>query len=204
MAGKFSIPKSEFQKRWATLQQKMAENDLDVLIAHGDEADPSMVRYLSDYWPLFETGGVALGREGDPILLIGPETLTFAQDRGKCDNIMQLLEYRESAEPEYPGVVLDTFKGVIAAASGGTTSGFGASAASDGRRDASRSIVTGSLCDFECRTLGVLTMRFSAVLVSRSSEARLLLYQYRQSGKRGRLRACPTICRAVLKASSFR
>jgi Xaa-Pro aminopeptidase len=114
-----SIPKSEFRKRWATLQQKMAEADIDILIAHGDEADPSNVRYLSDYWPLFETGGVAVGREGDPILLIGPETLTFAEDRGKCESIMQLLEYRESAEPEYPGVVLDTFKDVIARASGG-------------------------------------------------------------------------------------
>jgi Xaa-Pro aminopeptidase len=118
MAGKFTIPKSEFQQRWATLQKKMAQADLDVLIAHGDEADPSMVRYLSDYWPLFETGGVAVGRKGDPILCIGPETLTFAQDRGKCDRIMQLLEYRESAEPEYPGVVLDTFADVIAAAGG--------------------------------------------------------------------------------------
>jgi Xaa-Pro aminopeptidase len=115
----FSIPKPEFRRRWATLRQKMAEADIDVLIAHGDEADPSNVRYLSDYWPLFETGGVALGREGDPILLIGPETLTFAEDRGKCGSIMQLLEYRESAEPEYPGVVLDTFKDVIAKASGG-------------------------------------------------------------------------------------
>ncbi len=119
MASKFTIPKSEFKKRWATLQEKMVEADIDVLIAHGDEADPSNVRYLSDYWPLFETGGVALGREGDPILLIGPETLTFAKDRGKCDDIMQLLEYRESAEPEYPGVELDTFKDVIAKASGG-------------------------------------------------------------------------------------
>lgn len=119
MAGKFSIPKSEFKKRWATLQEKMAEADIDVLIAHGDEADPSMVRYLADYWPLFETGGVAIGREGDPILLIGPETLTYAQDRGKCGSIMQLLEYRESAEPEYPGVELAGFSDVIAAASGG-------------------------------------------------------------------------------------
>ncbi|MCE5215631.1 Xaa-Pro peptidase family protein [bacterium] len=114
-----SIPKSEFAKRWATLQEKMAQADIDVLIAHGDEADPSNVRYLADYWPLFETGGVALGREGDPILLIGPETLTFAQDRAKTGRIMQLLEYRESAEPEYPGVVLDTFADVIAAAAGG-------------------------------------------------------------------------------------
>ena len=119
MAGRFSIPKSEFQQRWATLQQKMAEADLDVLIAHGDEADPSNVRYLTDYWPLFETGGVALGREGDPILLIGPETRTFAEDRAKCGSIMQLLEYRESAEPEYPGVVLDTFTDVLQRAAGG-------------------------------------------------------------------------------------
>ena len=66
MAGKFTIPKSEYQARWAAAQAKMAELDLDVLIAHGDEADPSNVRYLSDYWPLFETGGVALGRTGDP------------------------------------------------------------------------------------------------------------------------------------------
>lgn len=114
-----SIPKSEFQKRWATAQEKMAAMDLDVLIAHGDEADPANVRYLSDYWPLFETGGVALGRTGDPVLLIGPETLTFAKDRAKISSIMQLLEYRESAEPEYPGVVLDTFADVINQVSGG-------------------------------------------------------------------------------------
>jgi Xaa-Pro aminopeptidase len=119
MAGKFSIQKSEFVQRWATLQEKMAAEDIDVLIAHGDEADPSMVRYLTDYWPLFETGGVAVGRTGDPILLIGPETLTFAKDRAKCGSIMQLLEYRESAEPEYPGVKLATFADAIAAAAAG-------------------------------------------------------------------------------------
>ena len=113
MAGKFTIPKSEFQKRWATLQGKMAQADLDVLIAHGDEADPANVRYLSDYWPLFETGGVALGRSGDPLLLIGPESETFASDRSKISEIMKILWYRESAEPDYPGLKLDTFEDVI-------------------------------------------------------------------------------------------
>ena len=113
MAGKISIPASEFAQRWATLQTKMAEADLDLLIAHGDEADPSNVRYLSDYWPLFETGGVALGRNGDPALLIGPESLTYAQDRSKIKEIKRILYYRESAEPDYPGVVLDSFEDVI-------------------------------------------------------------------------------------------
>lgn len=113
-----TLPKSEFVKRWATVQEKMAEMDLDVLITHGHEADPANVRYLSDYWPLFETGGVAFGRKGDPVLLIGPESLTFAKDRGKIDNIMQILEYRESAEPDYPGMKLDTFNGVFKAVAG--------------------------------------------------------------------------------------
>jgi Xaa-Pro aminopeptidase len=114
-----SIPKSEFQKRWATAQAKMAEMDLDILIAHGDEADPSNVRYLSNYWPLFETGGVALGRTGDPMLLIGPETLTFAKDRSAIQDITMLLHYRESAEPDYPGVKLDTFADVFKKVGGG-------------------------------------------------------------------------------------
>ncbi|MGE5531354.1 MAG: M24 family metallopeptidase, partial [Bacteroidota bacterium] len=114
-----SIPNSEFKKRWATAQAKMAEMDLDILIAHGDEADPSNVRYLSNYWPLFETGGVALGRTGDPMLLIGPETLTFAKDRSAIQDITMLLHYRESAEPDYPGVALDTFADVFKKVGGG-------------------------------------------------------------------------------------
>lgn len=118
MARRPSIPKSEFVARWATLQQKMAEADLDIVIAHGHEADPANVRYLSDYWPLFETGGVAIGRTGDPVLLIGPESLTFAQTRSKIPTIMQILEYRESAEPDYPGMKLDTFKDVFRAVAG--------------------------------------------------------------------------------------
>lgn len=108
-----SIPQDEFEARWATLQGKLAAENLDVLIAHGDEADPANVRYLSDYWPLFETGGVAIGRKGSPVLLIGPESLTFARARGTIPTIRQILEYRESAEPQYPGVSLDTFQDVF-------------------------------------------------------------------------------------------
>jgi Xaa-Pro aminopeptidase len=118
MTQETGIPQAEFEQRWRTAQERMAEQDLDVLIVHSHEADPSNVRYLSDYWPLFETGGVAMGQAGDPILLIGPESLTFAQDRSKIPVIHQILEYRESAEPEYPGKVLSTFGEAIKAAAG--------------------------------------------------------------------------------------
>lgn len=119
MAKLKAIPQSEFEQRWRTLQEKMAAHDLDVVIAHGDEADPANVRYLADYWPLFESGGVAIGRTGDPILLIGPETLTYAQTRGRTPAIKQILQYRESAEPDYPGMKLNTFQEVFGELAGG-------------------------------------------------------------------------------------
>lgn len=107
------IPTPEFQQRWRVLQEKMKERKLDILITHGDEADPSNVRYLSDYWPLFETGGVAISQQGDPVLMIGPESLTFAVTRSRIPSIHQILEYRESAEPDYPGVPLSNVSNVF-------------------------------------------------------------------------------------------
>ena len=37
---------------------------------YGNEAEPQFVRYFSNYWPSFETAGVLISQEGDPILLI--------------------------------------------------------------------------------------------------------------------------------------
>jgi Xaa-Pro aminopeptidase len=107
------IPKSEFQERIRRVQQELARRGLDALFTFGSEAEPQNVRYLSDYWPAFETAGVLVPVEGDPILIIGPESLTYAQSRSKIEKIRQILEFRESAEPEYPGKQLDTFASVF-------------------------------------------------------------------------------------------
>jgi len=77
------IPKEEFEKRIKKLQEKMNEENLDIVIAHSNEADPANVRYLSDFWPVFETAGVVVPKEGEPILLVGPECETFALSRSK-------------------------------------------------------------------------------------------------------------------------
>jgi len=55
---------------------------------------------------------VLIPADGEPMLVIGPESLTFAQSRSKIDKIRQILEYRESGEPAYPGAKLDTFASV--------------------------------------------------------------------------------------------
>ncbi|TAH66463.1 MAG: aminopeptidase P family protein [Anaerolineaceae bacterium] len=103
----------EFKKRIEKTQKMMVKEGLDLLLTYGNEAEPQFVRYYSNYWPSFETAGVLIPQEGEPMLLIGPESLTYASSVSKIPTIKKLLAFRESSEPEYPGTVLETFDSVI-------------------------------------------------------------------------------------------
>lgn len=107
------IPDEEFKERVQKVQKTMKEDGFDLLLAYGNEAEPQYVRYFSNYWPSFETAGVLIAQEGGPILLIGPESYTYASDRSKIEKICRLKAFRESSEPEYPGETLDTFQTVM-------------------------------------------------------------------------------------------
>ena len=109
----FRIPDVEFRTRCQRVQDGVRAKGLDVLVVHSNEADFANVRYLSDYWPIFESGGVIVPCEGKPALLIGPESETFATDRSQLKKIYKLVEYRESAEPDYPGIKVDTFESIF-------------------------------------------------------------------------------------------
>lgn len=104
----------EFKQRILNTQEMMKKKNFDLLLAYGNEAEPQYVRYYSNYWPSFESAGVLIPQKGEPILLIGPESLTFAASVSKINKIRKVLVFRESSEPEYPGVILDTFETVIA------------------------------------------------------------------------------------------
>jgi Xaa-Pro aminopeptidase len=113
MTNAIRISDAEFYNRAKNVQKLMCEQGVDVLLCFGNEAEPQFVRYLSDYWPSFETAGVLLGQSGAPLLLIGPESLTFARDRSRITDIRRIQSFRESSNPEYPGTHLDTFKDAI-------------------------------------------------------------------------------------------
>jgi Xaa-Pro aminopeptidase len=99
----FIIPESEFKER-ATKIQTLLENDKrDAVLIFSTESEPAGVRYFSDYWPSFETAAVLIPREGYPILLIGPESMTFAKGRSKLSTIIPMTDFRESSQPDYPG-----------------------------------------------------------------------------------------------------
>lgn len=113
------IPDSEFRQRAQNVQRLMARQGIDALLAFGNEAEPQFARYLSDYWPSFETCGVLMMQAGDPVLLIGPESYTFAADRSRIPDIRRLAAFRESSNPEYPGEKLETIDQVLDGISGG-------------------------------------------------------------------------------------
>ena len=117
------IPSWEFEERIRRVQRELDSRGLDAVVIHSNEADFANVRYLSDFWPAFESAGVVVPRDGEPILLVGPESEAYAKDRSKIRKVMKLIEYRESAEPEYPGIKVHGFKDVFEEALGGRKPG---------------------------------------------------------------------------------
>ena len=112
------IPVAEYFERIAKFQERIKAAGLDACLVHGTESDFANVRYLSEYWPTFEQAGVFVPAVGDPVLLIGPESYKYAQGRSVLPKIALMLNYRESAEPDYPGIPLATYPEVVKMAMG--------------------------------------------------------------------------------------
>ena len=108
------ISDSEFAQRLSKAQALIRKNELDILLVNSNEADFANVRYVSDFWTLFEIAGVAISPSGPAAVLVGPESGQYARDRTKIPLVHTMLEYRESADPAYPGVPVSTFEKVFA------------------------------------------------------------------------------------------
>ena len=107
-----SIPVKEYAQRIEKFQANIRAAGLDAALVHGNEADFANVRYLSEYWPTFEAAGVFVPAQGEPILLIGPQSENYAPGRSTIKKSEKMIEYRESAEPEYPGISVANYKDV--------------------------------------------------------------------------------------------
>ena len=109
-----TIPKQEFYDRIAKFQANIKAAGLDACLVHASESDMANVRYLSEYWPTFEASAVFVPAEGESVLIVGPESDQYAAHRSVFRNIEKMIDYRESAEPECPGMDFVSFKDIIA------------------------------------------------------------------------------------------
>ena len=113
MSERVMIPETEYQERIKKAAALVADRGLDVLVVNSNEADYANVRYFSNFWPLFETAGVAISPTGEAALMVGPESEEYSADRSMIQNIFLLMEYRESADPAYPEVQASKYTDVF-------------------------------------------------------------------------------------------
>ncbi len=108
-----TIPNQEFFDRIKKFQKNIQTAGLDACLVHANESDMANVRYLSEYWPTFEASAIFVPAEGDAVLLVGPESDIYAAHRSVFRNIERMIEYRESAEPECPGMSFKSYSDII-------------------------------------------------------------------------------------------
>ena len=75
-----TIPKSEFEARLQRLRDVMQAEAIDLFLIYGDEYRREHLRYVSNYWPIFERGMLVVGLSGDPVLLVAPECYHYAKE----------------------------------------------------------------------------------------------------------------------------
>ncbi|MEF9896065.1 MAG: M24 family metallopeptidase, partial [Clostridia bacterium] len=107
------IPVSEFRTRLEKIREKMRARDLDALIVYGDEYRKENLRYVSNYWPIFERGGRRLGRPGAPVVLCAPEGEQVAKEMSVFPDVRLVPDFLCVTVPDeidYPHAKYTSFK----------------------------------------------------------------------------------------------
>ena len=90
---KVRIPREEFINRIEKLRHAMLVQNLDAVFVYGDEYRKENLRYVSNYWPIFERGGMLLGKTGHPITLCAPEGEMLAKEMSVWDDVRLLPDF---------------------------------------------------------------------------------------------------------------
>ena len=110
------IPASEYPERWAKTQAMMADQGLDLLVAYADDRatfGPAHARWLANFPVHFEPACVLMPRQGEPVMLVGPESDQYALLAGQIADVRVL---RELAHPDedYPYARIQSLAQVVA------------------------------------------------------------------------------------------
>ncbi len=96
------LPRSEYTDRIARVQAGMKKAGIDLLIAHACECESATVRYLTNFWAVFDFVGVLVPAVGAPILLTGgPESYDFSVQFAQIDDVRVHPMYVETCAPEW-------------------------------------------------------------------------------------------------------
>lgn len=121
---KLKIEKEEFQQRIENIQISLERHGLDALIVYGDEYRKENLRYVSNFWPIFERGACFIPRKGTPILAGAPEGEKYAREMTHLEDVRNIKEFACVSVPEeieYPFAQFSSLSEIVREISGGGT-----------------------------------------------------------------------------------
>lgn len=111
------IPESEFLDRIARIQDALAKADLDAMLVYGDEYRKENLRYVSNFWPIFERSACVIPREGRPILACAPEGEQYAREMSVWSDVRNIKEFAcvsVAEEIDYPLASFSSLREILA------------------------------------------------------------------------------------------
>lgn len=111
-----AIPISEFVERIERLQQALGRQGLDALMVYGDEYRRENLRYVSNFWPIFERGACFIPKQGEPVLAGAPEGERYAREMCPWQDIRNIKEFACVSVPEeidYPLARFSSLKEIL-------------------------------------------------------------------------------------------
>lgn len=112
---RIKIPKEEFEQRIKNIRRLMVRDGLDAMLVYGDEYRKENLRYVSNFWPIFERSALLIGKTGEPTLLCAPEGEMVAREMSAWPNIKLLRDFLCVTVPDaidYPHAKYTSFKAV--------------------------------------------------------------------------------------------
>lgn len=115
-----TIPREEYPQRWEKVQSILADSRLDLLLAYSDDRltyGNAYARYFADLPAPFEDVLTMFLPGREPALLVGPETIGFAQERSAIRDIHVLAEFAADDE-DYPFTTVEPLRDVAVRCAG--------------------------------------------------------------------------------------
>jgi hypothetical protein len=70
-----------------SIKEALAARNLDALMVYGDEYRQENLRYVCNFWPIFERGACFIPRRGEPIFVGAPEGEHNAREMCACHKL---------------------------------------------------------------------------------------------------------------------
>ncbi|MBO4344270.1 MAG: aminopeptidase P family protein [Victivallales bacterium] len=104
------IPRSEFKERIVRFQAEMAAAKLDAILVYGDEYRKENLRYVCNFWPIFERAVCVIPKSGLPTLAGAPEGENYAREMSVWEDYCNVKEFACVSVPEEINYPLSTFR----------------------------------------------------------------------------------------------